>query len=102
MNTKPTVQSFGNPMADLAATLMGFQPVVQRPDNLKPCPCCNIQPAIDPAFHGKVCVYCDNDDCSQSHGDGWPHALGDTLAQAVEKWNALPTDHEIAGSGVIK
>lgn len=53
------------------------------------CPDCGKSPAIDPSFYGQVCIFCDNDSCSQKSGDGWPQAMGKTLAVAAAKWNSL-------------
>lgn len=55
----------------------------------KPCPGCGMHPDIDRAFYGRVVVYCDNDSCA-GIGDRWHQVMGDTVAEAVEKWNAAP------------
>ncbi len=60
----------------------------QRP-TLCGCPDCGAAPAIDPAFYGEVCIYCDNDDCSQKSGDGWPQAMAPTLELAAAEWNGM-------------
>lgn len=48
------------------------------------CPRCNCHPAIDPSFHGKVCIYCDSDECV----DWDVQAMGATLKEAAALWNA--------------
>jgi len=47
------------------------------------CPHCDKRPALDPAFHGQFCVYCDNDDCPS----GEQQAMALTLEAAVSLWN---------------
>lgn len=65
------------------------------------CPACFCIPAIDHAFYGKVVIYCDNDSCD-TLGDGYPQALGKTLAEAAQNWNALGDELEWAGAGGLR
>lgn len=65
---------------------IGAQETIAAQPFLGWCPACGSTPKIDPSFYGKVCVYCDKDDCKGA-GDGWPQAMGDTLALAAAKWN---------------
>lgn len=67
---------------------IGAQETIAAEPFLCGCSACGCTPKIDPSFYGKVCIYCDNDSCPQVDGDGWPQAMGDTLALAAAKWNA--------------
>lgn len=53
--------------------------------SLKPCPFCGLAPALVP-WHGgrptKMMVMCRDNDC-----DVGPMVTGETLAQAVRRWN---------------
>lgn len=67
----------------------GARETVAAQPHLLGCPDCGEPPAVDPSFYGQVCIYCDNDFCSQQNGDGWPQVMAPTLAEAAKKWNSL-------------
>lgn len=72
--------------------------------SLCPCPGCGAPPAIDPSFFDEVCIFCDNDLC-EGVGDGWAQAMGVTLEEAAEKWNAVGTElpyYNPTGPGGVK
>ena len=93
--TTPPAPSRAEYERDVLVTLAGlFNP--QPPANdtaalaLTACPCCGSAPAIDPSFHSRAVIYCDNDDCEDR-----PQAMGDTIALAAAIWSQRIEDREL-------
>ncbi len=77
-------------MSNVISILDAIAPNRQRfSAHLCDCPECGSKPSVDYNFHGKVCIFCDDDNCFHKMGRDTPQAMGATLAEAARKWNDM-------------